>query len=111
MDSAVPQQLVDRPQYFDLLGLPRELRDEIYSFILTAPTPLIYRNRKKNRKVVIEASIYSQTDILRANHQIHEEAEEVLFKKNTFLLLNPNEDKYARNRRITPFPQLKRQRA
>jgi hypothetical protein len=60
-----------------LLGLPGEIRNQIYSLLLIAPPPGI------PRPLGISPQIHPQ--ILRVCRQIHREAIDVLYGKNTFI--------------------------
>jgi hypothetical protein len=61
--------------------LPRELRDHIYSYLLDAE-----HTRVKRARVGDRAYNY-HTNILGVNRQIHDEAEEYLYKNNIFIVI------------------------
>lgn len=76
--ASPPDQHIDRP--FPFLSLPRELRDEIYSYVLlfgppkepfSIPVPLFERP-------------CLETSLIYLNKQIHDEATSVLYSRNTF---------------------------
>ncbi|TLD35031.1 RNA-binding protein [Venturia nashicola] len=88
-----------------LLTLPRELRDQIYRYILVSELPLeeVYylyaescrsveegRDDRASRNIwKTQMSMYPRlidTRIMRANHQLYAESLEVLLKGNTFIL-------------------------
>jgi hypothetical protein len=62
--------------------LPRELRDHIYSYLLDAKHTKVKRARVRDRAYKFH------TNILGVNRQIHDEAEEYLYKHNTFVVVS-----------------------
>ena len=82
---------------FPLLALPRELRDEVYSFILAYPAPLRLiaadRNQREDEQHTFfplrsrcRAQNLLQHPILRVSRQVRAETEELLYSGNTFKL-------------------------
>ncbi|KAK6529605.1 hypothetical protein TWF281_008774, partial [Arthrobotrys megalospora] len=72
------------------LTLPRELRDQIYTYLLVSP-PRLSRNRKyKSYTDQFQTLELSSTykircrnlSLFRVNRQIHDEASEIFYKKN-----------------------------
>lgn len=68
------------PSYF--LLLPRELRDQIYTYVFTIPDLMYIKLHSYNRRPLGPGLMY-------ANHQIYNETTSVLYSKNTFLFLSP----------------------
>lgn len=77
------------PAFSLLLSLPRELRDRIYTFTLTAPGPFFYPPNPKHhpRHPVFNVGI----NLLRANRQVYEEAIPILFTGNKFMFVHPSD--------------------
>ncbi|KAK6335127.1 hypothetical protein TWF718_010565 [Orbilia javanica] len=70
---------------FNFLGLPREIRDEIYNLILSRePPPIITPGRRSYPQTYKQISIASS--LFRVNRQIHYEATEWFYGKNTFVI-------------------------
>ncbi|GME41250.1 hypothetical protein GTA08_BOTSDO11742 [Neofusicoccum parvum] len=74
------------------LELPREIRDQIYKYLLCAdytkrrPTGIIYYKPSR-------FELHLQTAILRTNKQVYREAREVLGKENRFVVVERNTDR------------------
>ncbi|KAK6519113.1 hypothetical protein TWF281_003802 [Arthrobotrys megalospora] len=99
---ATPQDMHPPP----ILRLPRELRDEIYKYLLIFPTPPIPFPLDQSQKNEIYISNWSRKpaptkdaiinlerdhkkshlSIFRVNRQIHDEATEVFYSLNTFCI-------------------------
>lgn len=62
--------------------LPRELRDHIYSYLLDAKHTRIKRARIGDRAYTFH------TSILGVNREVHDEAEEYLYKHNVFVVIS-----------------------
>jgi hypothetical protein len=77
--------------------LPRELRDKIYGYLLDGDYTRLERpvNVSENETT---ADLYSQvkkdnayhfhTNVMALNHAIHDEAEELLYKRNVFVVVS-----------------------
>ncbi|KAL2040964.1 hypothetical protein N7G274_006422 [Stereocaulon virgatum] len=65
---------------FQLLDLPRELRDRIYSFAVAS--------RRSHHKLTGQPSDWFNPAILGVNHQVNKEASEAIFKTEIKILLN-----------------------
>lgn len=77
-NSSSTTQLSTQPQLSGFEKLPQELRDEIYGYLLVSTE-------------VKEALTYRfHTAILATNRRISEEAQEVLFRQNTFIVVSTN---------------------
>jgi hypothetical protein len=88
--SEMPAKLSNFP-------LPRELRDNIYSYLLDGDYTRLKRTVDKikgkiktefDRIVRGENAYHFHTNILAVNRAIHEEAEELLYKRNIFIVLS-----------------------
>lgn len=62
--------------------LPRELRDQIYGYLLDGKYTRVERSHECDRAYEF------QTNILAVNREIHEEAERYLYANNTFVIIN-----------------------
>ena len=62
--------------------LPRELRDHIYSYLLEA------KHTRTKRANIGDRAYQFHTNILGVNRQIHDEAEEYLYKQNVFVVIS-----------------------
>jgi hypothetical protein len=78
------------------LGLPPEIRNTIYEFMLTTPEPLpiaiLLPKSKSNALIGIMRT--SENDVggsnmLRASKFVHEEARSILYKDNIFVFMEP----------------------
>ncbi|KAK6511817.1 hypothetical protein TWF481_000723 [Arthrobotrys musiformis] len=65
---------------FPFLSLPRELRDEVYSYILLLDVP----EEPFSVPVPLFNHPVAETSLLYVNRQIHDEAAEFLYSRNTF---------------------------
>jgi len=74
-DSAIETPRANSP-------LPRELRDHIYSYLLDAKHTRIKRARIGDRAYKFH------TSILGVNREVHDEAEEYLYKHNVFVVIS-----------------------
>ena len=72
--------VVVEPQPHSLLDLPRELRDEILSYLLVSGAEI---------RPYSAASVSLHPSILGVCKQLHEEGIEFLYKKNSFVLDEP----------------------
>ncbi|GAB7328339.1 hypothetical protein MBLNU13_g00332t1 [Cladosporium sp. NU13] len=86
--SEVPQKLPNLP-------LPRELRDQIYSYLLDGEYVRTKRTwSRKDFEGYFDndrsgpQAYHCHTNILGVNHAIHDEAEELLYKRNMFVILS-----------------------
>jgi len=70
----------------EFLGIPIELRRHIYQYCLVSPDPIIVRHLLGNTYTSNRAPPQLHTNILRVSKQITNEAMEVLYGSNTFLL-------------------------
>ena len=75
--------------------LPRELRDKIYSYLLDGDHTRLERpvNRSEGlaeiKTYIQDGNAYRfHTNILMVNHAIHIEAEELLYKRNVFVVVS-----------------------
>lgn len=72
--------------------LPRELRDKIYGYLLDGDYNRLRRIITSGRTIddhSREGNAYHfWTNVLSVNHAIREEAEEVLFKRNIFVVVS-----------------------
>jgi hypothetical protein len=75
--------------------LPRELRDMIYEYLLDGDYTRIQRTcYEVNQQQNLDGNrtgpkaYHFHTNILAVNHAIHKEAEEVLYKRNTFVVVS-----------------------
>lgn len=70
-----------------ILSLPRELRDMIYEYAIVAPTPVPIRETttKVNRARDFKSKVHGH-ELLRTCKQIHDETQDILYKKSTFML-------------------------
>lgn len=70
------------------LPLPRELRDQIYGYLLESSYTKLPRTYKESQTGVREGRIGHKfhTNILAVNKEIHDEAEEYLYKNNVFVI-------------------------
>ncbi|KAK6346362.1 hypothetical protein TWF730_010688 [Orbilia blumenaviensis] len=73
---------------FPFLSLPREIRDEVYTYIVHFPVPPIPSGRVersvKEHYVLPHPGCELELSILRVNRQIHLEASEALYSRNVF---------------------------
>lgn len=69
-------------QLRDNFPLPRELRDYIYSYLLDS------KHTRIKRAHVGDRAYKFHTSILGVNRQMHDEAEEYLYKHNTFIVIS-----------------------
>jgi hypothetical protein len=77
------------------LPLPRELRDMIYGYLLDGDHTRIQRTcYQVNQQQSLDGNrtgpkaYHFHTNILAVNHEIHKEAEELLYKRNTFVVIS-----------------------
>lgn len=83
---------MNTPTAFPFLRLPRELRDEVYQYLLIPESPLVLRQRYKilytlGSYVRVESiSRGLEAKILFVSRQIHQEAKKVLYGRNDLLL-------------------------
>jgi len=74
------------------LRLPREVRDQIYTYVLQATTNVKLESRPIYLLSLEELSWKPSTPALcLVNRQIHREASEILYSQNTFCFQNPGE--------------------
>ncbi|KAF1844215.1 uncharacterized protein K460DRAFT_263292, partial [Cucurbitaria berberidis CBS 394.84] len=83
--STAPTTASD-PTFSLLLSLPRELRDRIYTFALTSPSPFWWPNQAA---VKYEHNI--APNLLRASRQVYEEAALVIYSENKFAFTHPSD--------------------
>ncbi|KAK6353926.1 hypothetical protein TWF730_008346 [Orbilia blumenaviensis] len=70
---------------FNFLGLPREIRDEVYGYLLSRdPPPVIAPGSRHYPPIYKQISI--NLSIFRVNRQIHQEAAECFYGRNTFVI-------------------------
>ncbi|KAJ4373180.1 hypothetical protein N0V83_003472 [Neocucurbitaria cava] len=72
------------PTFNLLLSLPRELRDRIYTFALTSPSPFWWPNPIKHNHDIAP-------NLLRTSKQIYEEAVSIMYSGNKFLFTHPSD--------------------
>lgn len=71
--------------------VPRELRDQIYSYLLDSSYTRIQRKHDQathDYNKTGPRAHHFHTNILAVNHAIHEEAEELLYKSSTFVVIS-----------------------
>ncbi|KAK6541977.1 hypothetical protein TWF694_007750 [Orbilia ellipsospora] len=89
-DFRLPRRKIDREQpagQFPFLRLPREIRDEIYSYLVLFDTPPVPGGAVNSRSYVPSYKQVSlDLSIFRVNKMIHEEASEMFFGKNIFVI-------------------------
>jgi hypothetical protein len=85
--------------------LPRELRDQIYGYLLDGDYTRISRgcdqvNREQmsGGKQISPNAYHFHTNILAVNREIHAETEELLYKKNTFVVVSYQRTSLAKER-------------
>jgi hypothetical protein len=69
---------------FNLLALPRELRNHIYMFALLSPFPFWWPSASSPKHNVA-------LGLLTANRQVHEEATPIMYTMNKFLFTHPSD--------------------
>ena len=86
--SALPAKLPNFP-------LPRELRDKIYGYLLDGDYTRVRRVYKEEEYMSANRlnqpgprAYHFHTSILAVNHAIHEESEELLYKRNEFVVVS-----------------------
>lgn len=85
----------DMPPKLPNFPLPRELRDKIYGYLLDGDYTRVKRNLNRSetqtefeRLIGDEMAYHFHTNILAVNRTIHEEAEELLYKRNVFVVIS-----------------------
>ncbi|KAK6529393.1 hypothetical protein TWF281_008569 [Arthrobotrys megalospora] len=71
---------------FNFLGLPREIRDEIYSYFLSRDPPPIVTPRIRRGYPTTYKQMALNLSLFRVNKQIHQEAAECFYGQNTFVI-------------------------
>jgi hypothetical protein len=86
-----PSVDMSRPNF----PLPRELRDKIYSYLLEGKNVRTMRHYNKeeyasnfNNARAGSRAYHFHTNILAVNRAVHDEAEELLYKRNIFVVLS-----------------------
>lgn len=80
------------------LPLPRELRDQIYGYLLDSTYTRVIRHNDNpidNDAYHTSQAYKFHTNILAVNHAIHDEAEEYLYKNNIFIVASFEWPKFA----------------
>jgi len=77
-----------KPSEASLLGLPQEVRDLVFDFILTQTDPITPSNLPQFRQSC-------SARLLQACRQLHHEGRQHLYKHNTFLITGPCDDPTA----------------
>ena len=81
------------------LPIPRELRDQIYGYLLNSTYTRVVRSGRDNDENYEEYHTFQaykfETAILAVNRQIHNEAEEYLYKNNVFIVASLEWPRFA----------------
>ncbi|CAO2652386.1 Nn.00g006690.m01.CDS01 [Neocucurbitaria sp. VM-36] len=75
-----------KPTFNLLLSLPRELRDRIYTFALTSPSPFWWPNPSP-----VKHDHNVAPNLLRTSKQVYEEAVSIMYSGNKFLFTHPSD--------------------
>ncbi|KAH8679652.1 hypothetical protein BGZ60DRAFT_524863 [Tricladium varicosporioides] len=80
---------------FPFLQLPREVRDQIYTYALTIPEPIVLAASPLELPVFLTLDNFPSQQLVPnlclANKKIQAEANEILYSKNTFHFPNPSD--------------------
>ena len=83
-------QKIEEPQS-QLLGLPREIRDQIYSYLVTSPVQSLWPQPHDHNALGKLSSPPLSLALLRVNKQLHDEGMQALARENQWRLLSPED--------------------